>query len=412
MTNDSKLDGVRRARSELIRNGRWKEADLPEGEPERAAGARVAVLDALRAAHRGTGRTEAADTARHVLRSVDSLDVGTFWRAVLVLTHADEVTTAHRHWACSAHRYGRDVHDVLGARIMLRRRNPCAAARLLDCALGRGVRPRLRVVATAWLVQALVETGELRRARVVLEDRGPAGGHPDEAELLFASGRLLFAEGRAVAALDELLGCGQRLARSGVVNPAVLPWRSAAALAATAAEDHVLARICADKDLVAARRWGAPRAAGLALHAGALARGGDDVRLEEALAHLDLAATADEVLRARHDLAQLLLARGEVGRAREHTRSLREAAAAACCPQWTSEAEDLTCRLLRNDGESALSDQQRRVARLARAGKSNREIAAELHLTLRTVEFHLTAVYRKMGVAGRPGLRRAYVPSA
>jgi DNA-binding CsgD family transcriptional regulator len=439
VTDNNTLDDVRRARVELIRNGRWKEAELLAGDavtraftaagtvpgldpadlayvpgcPGAGEGLPAAlVFRAVQAANRGAGRVEAAATARQVLTSAESLDAGTFWQAVVVLTHADEVALAHRHWACSAHRHGRDVHDVLGGRIMVRRGDPRAAVRLLDAALCRGVRPRLRAVAVAWLVLALVEAGELGRARAVLETGNGGNEHPDSAELRFARGRLLLAEGQAAAALDEFLDCGQQVAASGVVNPAVLPWRSSAALAAADGGDLVLARICADKDLVAARRWGGPRGIGLGLHASALAHGGDDVLLEEALTYLGRASTAGEALRARHDLAQLLLARGEVERARKHTRCLREAAADACCPQWTKAADELTHRLLRNDGESALSVQQRRIALLARAGKSNREIAAELNLTLRTVEFHLTTVYRKMGVEGRPGLRRAFVPTA
>ncbi|MFD9704677.1 LuxR C-terminal-related transcriptional regulator [Lentzea sp. NPDC059081] len=436
MADDNVLGDVRRARIELIRNGRWKEADLLAGEavaralkgggaelepadlayvpgcPETAGrglpDARECVFRAVQATNRGAGRAEAVAAARRVL--VEKVDAGTFWQAVTVLVHAGELAQAHRHWTCSAHKHGKDVHDLLGGRIMLLRGDPRAAVRLLDAALGRDVRPR--GVAVAWLVLALVEAGELVRARAVAQAGRGDGDRQDSAELRFARGRLLLAEGQTAAALEELLDCGRLLAARGVVNPAVLPWRSSAALAAAAGGDLVLARICADKDLVAARRWGAPREIGLALHASALARGGDDVLLEEAVTFLGRVSTADEALRARHDLAQLLLARGEVDRARAHVRCLREEAASACCPQWSGAADELTHRLLRNDGESALSGQQRRIALLARAGRSNREIAAELGLTLRTVEFHLTAVYRKMGVAGRPGLRRAFVPTA
>ncbi len=457
VVNSVPLDELRRERLELIRNGRWAEADRLAGdavaqvlnageadaelepgvltylpgspEPWRPSetgqglpAAREAVFRAVQSANRGTGRAGTAGTAQRVLTSVEEPDAGTFWQAVLVLLCADEVDAAHRHWLAAAgiDRWrsvgrDRDVHDLLGGRIMLRRGDPRAAVRLLDGALGGGVRPRLRAVAVAWLVLALAEAGELGRARAVLETERMAGalaGHPDSAELYFARGRLLLAEGQSTAALDEFLECGRQLATWGVANPAVLPWRSSAALAASDTGDLVLARACAGKDLVAARRWGGPRGIGLGLHASALARGGDDVLLEEAITHLVRASTAGEALRARHDLAQLLLARGEVERARKHIRCLRGAAAAASCPQWTQAADALASRLMRNDGESALSRQERKIALLARAGRSNREIAAELNLTLRTVEFHLSTVYRKMGVAGRPGLRRAFVPTA
>ena len=35
------------------------------------------------------------------------------------------------------------------------------------------------------------------------------------------------------------------------------------------------------------------------------------------------------------------------------------------------------------------------------AGKSNREIAAELHMGMGTVKAHLSAIYRKLGVSNR-----------
>ncbi|MGI5506929.1 LuxR C-terminal-related transcriptional regulator [Lentzea sp. CA-135723] len=397
MTNPGLLDGIRRRRQELVRGGRWNEADelagdaVPGCDPAALAylpgspggGADPAVFRAVQAVHRGTGRAEAVRVARSALETV--LDPGTFWQAVTVLLHAGEVAEAHRHWFAGG-------DDLLGGRIMVLRGDPRAAVRLLTG--GRGV-------AVAWLVLALTELGEFDRASALLADQ------PDGAEVCFARGRLALAQGRSAAALDEFLDCGRRLAAWGVVNPAVLPWRSSAALAAADLGDLVLARVLAEKDLVAARRWGARRGIGLALHAAALARGGDDLLLEEALTVLG--ETTADALRARHDLAQLLLARGEVDRARKHSRRLREA---AFSPQWIEVADALAARLLRNDGESALSGQERRIALLARAGRSNREIAGELGLTLRTVEFHLTAVYRKMGVAGRPGLRRAFVPTA
>jgi DNA-binding CsgD family transcriptional regulator len=41
------------------------------------------------------------------------------------------------------------------------------------------------------------------------------------------------------------------------------------------------------------------------------------------------------------------------------------------------------------------------VARLARAGKTNKEIAAQLYLTVNTVETHLRHVYAKLGIHRR-----------
>ncbi|QTR06400.1 helix-turn-helix transcriptional regulator, partial [Saccharothrix algeriensis] len=45
-----------------------------------------------------------------------------------------------------------------------------------------------------------------------------------------------------------------------------------------------------------------------------------------------------------------------------------------------------------------LTYSERRVATLAACGHSNRAIAARLHITVSTVEQHLTRVYRKLSV--------------
>ena len=62
-------------------------------------------------------------------------------------------------------------------------------------------------------------------------------------------------------------------------------------------------------------------------------------------------------------------------------------------------------------GADALSVQERRVAAMALEGLSNPEIAQALFLTRRTVEMHLTGVYRKLGVSGREGLPAALAGS-
>jgi DNA-binding CsgD family transcriptional regulator len=46
------------------------------------------------------------------------------------------------------------------------------------------------------------------------------------------------------------------------------------------------------------------------------------------------------------------------------------------------------------------------IARLVAAGASNREVAATLFLSTKTVEHHLSAAYRKAGVRSRTQLAR------
>ncbi|HEX5621409.1 MAG TPA: LuxR C-terminal-related transcriptional regulator [Solirubrobacteraceae bacterium] len=52
-------------------------------------------------------------------------------------------------------------------------------------------------------------------------------------------------------------------------------------------------------------------------------------------------------------------------------------------------------------GAGALTRSERRIAELAAAGRQNKQIAAELVVTLDTVEFHLRNTYRKLGIKSR-----------
>lgn len=55
-------------------------------------------------------------------------------------------------------------------------------------------------------------------------------------------------------------------------------------------------------------------------------------------------------------------------------------------------------------GPAALTPSERRVVELAAEGRRNRDIARLLHVTPKTVEIHLTSVYRKLGISSRAAL--------
>ena len=54
--------------------------------------------------------------------------------------------------------------------------------------------------------------------------------------------------------------------------------------------------------------------------------------------------------------------------------------------------------------EQGLTSTELRIAGLVRDGASNREIATQLYLSVKTVEATLTRVYRKLGVRSRTQL--------
>ena len=80
-------------------------------------------------------------------------------------------------------------------------------------------------------------------------------------------------------------------------------------------------------------------------------------------------------------------------------------------PLW---AEKARAELARIGGRAPTGDEltptERRIAELVAEGKTNKEVAASLVVSDRTVESALTQIYRKLEVRSRTELARKIVP--
>jgi DNA-binding CsgD family transcriptional regulator len=113
-----------------------------------------------------------------------------------------------------------------------------------------------------------------------------------------------------------------------------------------------------------------------------------------------------EVARAWHTLGGLERRAHRRGAARTAlTEAVRRYAAAEAVPWWEVAAAELA----RLDGGrgAGLSDTERRIVELVRAGATNREIARSMFLSIKAVEANLTRLYRRLGVRNRAQLARA-----
>lgn len=156
-------------------------------------------------------------------------------------------------------------------------------------------------------------------------------------------------------------------------------------------------------------RWATP-AAGRCRAVLALARG----ESERALDLADQAAAGFEAAGFPFDRGRSLLAAGDalrrLGQRRHAGQRLKEADRvfeSLGARLWHERAErELRRAAPRPRRDEELTEAERRVAVLVAAGRTNREVAAELFTTVSTVEAHLTRIYRKLGVRSRTELAR------
>ncbi|MGI5133129.1 helix-turn-helix transcriptional regulator [Pseudonocardia sp. CA-107938] len=269
------------------------------------------------------------------------------------------------------------------------------------------------VVGIAVLVPAARGDWATATAHVRAMGEGTAGYERSVVARGMARARIGEAQGDAaavVAALEPV--CGFRY-RDAVDEPGFWPWQDLYADALVgvgrAAE--------ADAFLVPHEHRAAERGRRSSIARLARSRG----RVEAALGRIDAAEAAfahaldvSDGLRAPFERARIELAAGAVLRRAGRRRRAAELLAAAedrftalgalpyaqrCAKELAGSGLHPARRATRDRTE--LTSQELVVARLAAAGRSNREIADELVVSIKTIEYHLRNVFQKLGVTGR-----------
>jgi ATP/maltotriose-dependent transcriptional regulator MalT len=249
--------------------------------------------------------------------------------------------------------------------------------------------------------------------RAALQLAAGTAGRPAEWIASAALGHLALARGDAAGAVEVLGPCVRHVREQGIEEPGAWPFvpdyvEALVELGRAAEAESVLRWYAAN-----AQRLGRASARAAAARCGGLlaAAAGDSARavaaLETALGHHGRAPQ-------RLSRARTLLALGAALRRAKRKRPAREALEEALAvfeqagaAVW---AERTRAELARISGRApsagALTPAEERVAALVAEGRTNREVAAALFVSDRTVEGHLSRIYRKLGVRSRTELAR------
>jgi DNA-binding CsgD family transcriptional regulator len=270
---------------------------------------------------------------------------------------------------------------------------------------------------TAWAA-VLVEQGQPEEAEAWLERLSRPRFEEATVEwplFMHVRARARWLRGDRDTALDMLMRCGESLEEAGLVNPAVLPWRTDAACLLAESGRAAEAAELLERDREWAECWATPRVIGVNLLAqGVVAEGRKSVELlTDAVEVLGDSPARLEEARARYRLGKALLRIDDVRGARKELRGAVDLATLCGSMAIAETARELVVAAGGRVGQAAqatvapvdlLTGSEHRVAMMASGEATNREIAEALFVTLRTVETHLTNVYRKLRVSSRADL--------
>jgi DNA-binding NarL/FixJ family response regulator len=250
-------------------------------------------------------------------------------------------------------------------------------------------------------------------ATQALELAGRTSGIPAWIFASWALGQLALARGDTAAALERLEPLRVHHRREAIDEPGALPFLPDGIEALVEAGRLADAAEALDGYQAAAERLGRQRGIAAARRCRGLLAGatGD---LSAAVEELEAAVAVASRNRTPLEHARALVALGAAQRRAKRRREARETLETALAAferlkaaLW---AERARAELRRVSGraptQGALTPAETRIASLVAEGKTNREVAAALFLSERTVEGHLSRVYGKLGVRSRTELAR------
>ena len=280
--------------------------------------------------------------------------------------------------------------------------------------------PGLAFAATV-LADVAIEAGELDEAQALIsllpQDGWPAG--VGTVLIPAARGRLRLAQGQPADALADFQMCAEMFSPDAwgteMRDVGYLHARAGAAQALLRLGEREAARQVAQDELADVRVFGAPRALGIALRVTGLAERGEEglALLHESVASLTDSPALLELAHSLTELGAALRRSGQRAAAREPLAEALELAVRCGARRLAGRArEELKATGARprrewRTGVEALTPSELRIVRLAAGGRTNREIAHELYVTLKTVEGHLSRAYNKLGIERRDQLAKA-----
>jgi DNA-binding CsgD family transcriptional regulator len=310
----------------------------------------------------------------------------------------ESIRLADEHYERAVHgldRHGQAWMALMRARGHLAAGRPATVARLArEAAVVFG---DVRHQSTSWafglLALAAGQLGDVSTAAAAVEDLSTVESSPvrvGQAEVARGRAWALVADGRISAAADVLRVAADGAAQRGQALPVVAALYDLSRLGAAA---EVVTRLEEMEGSIEGRLF--PM----------------QLRHVRALV-LDDPARLDAVAVELAELGATLFAAEAATSASVSHRRRGAARAAATSEQMARRLAGscegaVTPALAAEPGTDPLTRREREVAGLAARGRTNREIADDLIVSVRTVENHLQRVYAKLGVSSRDDLARA-----